>query len=108
MPDMRFAPASWDKGAAAFEEESTGFRARADAVLGGMTVDELGCNNGGTLADGALAMIMPALLASMTETAQGISGGVAACGEAMSATATAYRNTEKHNTEAANDAGTTT
>lgn len=103
MPDVVFNPSSWDKAGKAFTDEGTSFSSAASAAMSRMDIATMGCNNGGTLADGALSIIFPVLLQAMNDTIVGISGGVAATGEAMTATATAYRNTEQHNKEAADD-----
>lgn len=102
MTEVRFEPQSWDDGARRVEAGAQDFTATANATLGRVTdLGRLGCNNGGTLADAALAMIFPPLFQAVTETVAGISEGLAEEGANMQVTGANYRAVEEANTATA-------
>lgn len=88
---------SWGKAGRGFVESSTDFGGAAASGLAGMSVDELGCNNGGTLADSAFAIVIPTMLEALRETAEGISEGLRVEGSALTATGRAYAAAEAEN-----------
>lgn len=90
--------ASWTKAGRGFTDASSTFGTSASSRLGAMSVDQLGCNNGGTLAGSAFAVVIPTMLDALRETAQGISDGLKIEGDALTATGKAYAATEAENT----------
>lgn len=94
---IEFNPESWEKAGTAFSEDGTDFSTKASTMINGFSMDTLECNKGGTLADGAFAIIFPLLFQSLNETATGLGGGLTATGDGLTETAAMYRRTEDGN-----------
>ncbi|GAB3624300.1 hypothetical protein GCM10027418_23840 [Mariniluteicoccus endophyticus] len=103
MTNERIAPASWTKAGRGFADAAEGFRGAASGALGGMSVDQLGCNNGGTLADTAFAIVVPSMFEALQETVDGISEGLSIEGAGLSRTGKAYADVEIANTHIAKE-----
>lgn len=100
---VAFSPDSYRKAGQAFSSEGESFTTSAETLLGGMDINALGCNNNGTLADAAFAVVFPLALEALQETAAGLGGGFSALGEGLNQTATAYCSVEEVNTQTASD-----
>lgn len=100
MTTTQFEPESWDRAGAAFEDEGAAFSSAFAATVGSCSIEALGCNNGGTIADTALGIVVPSLLQALQETVDGIAGGLTATAEGLRGTGSAYRQVEERNAEA--------
>ncbi len=96
--DIQFNPQTWQQAA-----EQLGAQAQALAEAWQSASGTLGdpagcgCNDGGTLADSALAIVLPVMLEAVNKTVTGISNGLANEALATGATGLDYLNTEAEN-----------
>lgn len=102
---VEFNPESWERGAAALEEEAQAFAQRATSVLSGMTTARLGCDGNGTMMDVAFSIVFPAAVGALSETAQGLGQGFQAVGEGMTMIGESYRRIEEQNEATATEVG---
>lgn len=98
MNDITFRAETWEKGGTSMISAASAFHNAAGGTLGRCRdLGALGCNNGGTLADVAIASIFPELFSALEEGIVGLTEGLEADGYAMVDTAELYRSTEETN-----------
>lgn len=98
---VEFSPESWFRGADAVTEDAQAFARKAEGVLSGMTTARLNCDGYGTMMDAGFAMVFPAAVAALQETAAGLGQGFVAVSEGMSMIGDSYRRIEEQNEAAA-------
>ncbi|EPH03742.1 hypothetical protein HMPREF1531_01167 [Propionibacterium sp. oral taxon 192 str. F0372] len=102
MPDIQFHPASWRSAGEKMSGAGTSFGSEIASLLEQVSdVEACGCNDGGTLADAAIAMIYPPVVQAFQEAIQGIGQSVDTQGQMMQETADMYEATEADNTDLA-------
>ena len=106
MSEIRFSPDSWAQGAQRVDASGQDFASAVAATLARCSdLGALGCNNGGTIADAALGMIMPVFHNAVNETLGGIAQGLATEAENMVITGRNYADAESTNAEIASMIG---
>lgn len=106
MSEIRFSPESWSRGADRVNASGEDFASAVAGVLSRCSnLGALGCNNGGTIADAALGMILPVFHNAVNETLNGIAQGLAQEAENMAITGRNYALAESNNTEVATMVG---
>lgn len=61
MSDITFSAESWLRAGRAYQEAGDGFVAGVQDHLSGLSVEALGCHQGGHLVDMALSLVVPAV-----------------------------------------------
>ena len=102
MSEIRFSPQSWSRGAADVDATAEALARRALSIVDRCgDLGRLGCNNGGTLADTALSMILPVLTSAAQEAVVGMAEGFGIEAENMRVTGENYAAIEETNTQLA-------
>ncbi|EPH05923.1 hypothetical protein HMPREF1531_00571 [Propionibacterium sp. oral taxon 192 str. F0372] len=103
MGDVEFNAESWQRSGQAYVQESSDLKTAVDAAVAGLSVEALGCNEGGHLVDMALAIVVPPVRDAFLEACQNLSQNLQTVGESLQETAAEYQQTEAVNTQAAFD-----
>ncbi len=99
MGDVEFNAESWQRSGQAYVQESSDLK----TAVAGLSVEALGCNEGGHLVDMALAIVVPPVRDAFLEACQNLSQNLQTVGESLQETAAEYQQTEAVNTQAAFD-----
>lgn len=101
---IEFEPSSWLKAAEALLEEAEAFRSGANATLAGNSdVGALGAAAGSTLADAAIASVLPPVFEEVAATIAELSAGLSEEAGLMRQAARDYADTESENDSLARD-----
>ena len=96
--DIQFNPQSWQQAAERLGAQAEALSSAWQSASGAVgDPAACGCNNGGTLADAALAIVLPAMLDAVNQTVTGIANGLTNEALATGVTGIEYLNTEADN-----------
>ncbi len=104
MTEVKFTPETWLTAANELLKEAEGFQQQAAATLSSASsIDQLGAAQGMSMADVALATVLPPVFEQLGEQIVQLADGLAAESEAMEDSGRAYQEIEEANTALAQE-----